>query len=1066
MANGPVPSTLPTPIPNGIGSRPGAPYDPLPLRRFHLYNIRGLKTKTQNKVPTISDIAHDPIQPASMIALTETWLQDHLDAEISIPDFQPPFREDRKRKRAKRGRASGGVAVYVHEDLAAENVFSFNSGVIECIGVMVESLNLMTYTVYRQPDEPDHRSTWQHFSAFLAKLNEHLDSLPTPTPDIIVQGDLNLPHANWETGECGPAAGTSKVTRDEKKMVKALYELSLNHFLVQQVEGPTHKLGNTLDLIFSNNASLTHNIDITPSASRISDHHQITMDVTYKQATDTEATESQDNSDTQADMWRKLNFQSPDVDWTALADDLQSHNWNQEFRHKDTMGMHEAFMEACLTISQLHVPDRKTQQKKASHVPRHRARLMHNRARILKSINTCTKQSQKMKMQSRLTEIETALRSSREQQSSADEEKAVASIKKNPKFFFSYANKHSKVRSGIGPLRTPDKTLTKSAPKMAEILAEQYNSAFSQPRHRDGDPQALFPESPSQLPSRDKLENIAFTDDELAEAMRELRANAAAGPDGYPAILLRNCSQALAPPLARIWRQSLTEGVIPPSCKEALIVPIHKGKSKAVPKNYRPVALTSQLSKVFEKVVRKHMVSFMDEKQLLNPSQHGFRAGLSCLSQLLAHYDTVTAHLEEGRGVDVVYLDFAKAFDKVDIGITLRKLHQLGVRGRLGRWLVSFLTEMFQTVVVSQAKSSPQPVISGVPQGSVLGPLLFLILLGNIDEDVVDAFISSFADDTRVGLPISGASDNCLLQQDLCRIYDWAKESNMEFNSEKFEMLCYQAHPKQPRPPQTLVSDIGTPIEEKDHLRDLGVTLSNDATFSQHIAERVSVVKKLTGWALRTFKSRATHLMLTIWKSLILCHIDYCSQLWSPYKAGEIQAIESLQKAFISKIASMHEFNYWQQLKMLKLYSLERRRERYSIIYTWRTLESQVPNLSSTPIEAKWHPRRGRECKIPTLANSVHPTIKAIRFGSFAYRGPRLFNCLPADLRNLSKCSVDTFKNALDKFLGSIPDEPLIPGLTSLRQIETNSLVDWIAHVAREGLPVEPGRDAAGLQRS
>ena len=162
-----------------------------------------------------------------------------------------------------------------------------------------------------------------------------------------------------------------------------------------------------------------------------------------------------------------------------------------------------------------------------------------------------------------------------------------------------------------------------------------------------------------------------------------------------------------------------------------------------------------------------------------------------------------------------------------------------------------------------------------------------------IVELKMESTLCIFADDTRVGLPISGASDNCLLQQDLCRIYDWAKESNMEFNSEKFEMLCYQAHPKQPRPPQTLVSDIGTPIEEKDHQRDLGV------------------------------------------KSLILCHIDYCSQLWSPYKTGEIQAIESLQKAFISKIASMHEFNYWQQLKMLKLYSLERRRERYSIIYLY-----------------------------------------------------------------------------------------------------------------------------------
>ena len=119
-----------------------------------------------------------------------------------------------------------------------------------------------------------------------------------------------------------------------------------------------------------------------------------------------------------------------------------------------------------------------------------------------------------------------------------------------------------------------------------------------------------------------------------------------------PAALLRNCSHAIAPALARIWRKSLSEGVIPPTCKSALIVPIHKGKSKAVAKNYRPVALTSQLSKVFEKVVRKYLARFMSEHLLFNENQHGFRAGRSCLSQLLSHFDTVTAHLEQGRGVD------------------------------------------------------------------------------------------------------------------------------------------------------------------------------------------------------------------------------------------------------------------------------------------------------------------------------------------------------------------------------------------------------------------------------
>ena len=165
--------------------------------------------------------------------------------------------------------------------------------------------------------------------------------------------------------------------------------------------------------------------------------------------------------------------------------------------------------------------------------------------------------------------------------------------------------------------------------------------------------------------------------------------------------------------------------------------------------------------------MRKQIVSFMEEHNLFNSGQHGFRSGRSCLSQLIDHFDTITRFLEQGKGVEVVYLDFAKAFDKVDIGVTLRKLHQMGIRGRLGRWLVSFLTGRQQSVIVNGKASAPQPVISGVPQGSVLGPLLFLILLGNIDHDVAHSFVSSFADDTRVGKSIQTPEDANYLQQDL-----------------------------------------------------------------------------------------------------------------------------------------------------------------------------------------------------------------------------------------------------------------------------------------------------------
>merc|ERR1711888_44546 len=223
-----------------------------------------------------------------------------------------------------------------------------------------------------------------------------------------------------------------------------------------------------------------------------------------------------------------------------------------------------------------------------------------------------------------------------------------------------------------------------------------------------------------------------------------------------------------------IWRKSLSTGKIPSILKTANIVPIHKGGSKGEAKNYRPVALTSHIVKIFEKVLRNHIVAHLGEKGLLNPGQHGFRAGRSCLSQLLAHLQTVTQILEDGDNVDVIYLDFSKAFDKVDLLVTLRKIKHLGITGRLGKWIYSFLTGRIQTLIVNGAKSDTSEVKSGIPQGSVLSPLLFLILLGDIDKSVASAFLSSFADDTRVGHRIKEASDIIALQEDLKFIYDWS----------------------------------------------------------------------------------------------------------------------------------------------------------------------------------------------------------------------------------------------------------------------------------------------------
>ena len=165
-------------------------------------------------------------------------------------------------------------------------------------------------------------------------------------------------------------------------------------------------------------------------------------------------------------------------------------------------------------------------------------------------------------------------------------------------------------------------------------------------------------------------------------------------------------------------------------------------------------------------------------------------------------------------------MDFAKAFDKVDFGVTLRKLDAMGISGRVGHWVHSFLTNRTQTVLVNKCRSRKAVVKSGVPQGSVLGPLLFLILIGDIDKDVAVAFLSSFADDTRVGNSIRSIEDTETLQNDLQSVYNWTTDNNMELHGDKFEHLHYTGKPMKDRqPPHSYTSSSGLVIEEKHTLK-------------------------------------------------------------------------------------------------------------------------------------------------------------------------------------------------------------------------------------------------------
>ena len=384
----------------------------------------------------------------------------------------------------------------------------------------------------------------------------------------------------------------------------------------------------------------------------------------------------------------------------------------------------------------------------------------------------------------------------------------------------------------------------------------------------------------------------------------------------------------------------------------------------------------------------------------------------------------------------------------MDHGVLLHKLRAFGIHGKIGIWLAAFLRDRYQSVVVEGRKSSYSAVTSGVPQGTVLGPVLFLVLISDIDKGTsADTRVRSFADDTRASRPIKTSDDSKQLQADLRIIYSWAERVNMQFNGDKFEVM--RAWPETKnwtnilpfsfRNEFTYEDSNGGHIQEKDHIKDLGIMLSCDLTFTEHISKTVKSCTKLAGWIFRTFRTRSPSIMLTVWKSMVQSRFDYCSQLWSPSNAAEIQQLEDVQRSFTSRIAGMDELNYRERLARLRIYSQERRRERYATIFLWKVAMGLVEGYSLTFTN---YGRRGRLCSVKDTPRTAPCQVRRARESSLAVKGAKIFNLLPAQIMNITSDKGSVFKTALDKYLARIPDEPTI--VEEGRAAETNSLLHQI----------------------
>ena len=595
--------------------------------------------------------------------------------------------------------------------------------------------------------------------------------------------------------------------------------------------------------------------------------------------------------------------------------------------------------------------------------------------------------------------------------------------------FFNYAKRFKKVSSAPSILLDCQNQPVVDQKKISDLFQDQFKGVFSDPLSVTSQP--LLNNFVIDFP----LRNFEVTNADIIEAIQEIKPESKCAKHDVPAIILKTCKLSLCTPLRLLWSKSFDCGKIPEKYKEQVIIPLHKKGLKTKAENFRPVSLTSHIIKVFERVLRRKLINYLEINKIFNENQHGFRNKRSCLSQLLSYVDKIFQNSLNGNETDCVYIDFAKAFDKVDHNILLYKVSHYGITGKYLEWIKCFLQNRVQTVSVEGTLSYPTPVISGVPQGSVLGPLLFIIYINDLPDVVQFSDILTFADDTKVVAEVVGEGDTFKLQEDLDNIIQWTKLNNMELNKTKFELINYRLNSLNQN--QKTLQELpffdnlfsynasqDVVISPSLVVKDLGVMVDHKLNWSSHISYITTNAKKMCGWILSVFYTRDGFVLMSLFNALVLSKLEYCNVLWNPYLSKDIVKLEGVQRSFTSRVHGLQHLNYWERLRALNIMSLQRRRERSTIFYLWKIKAKVFPNCCNMVF--KEHKRTGALKAVIKPLSKIKGRVSTVYDHSFVIKSAKLWNILPSELTKVD--SFHLFKSQLDKFLSLIPDEPPLPG--------------------------------------
>jgi Reverse transcriptase (RNA-dependent DNA polymerase) len=486
---------------------------------------------------------------------------------------------------------------------------------------------------------------------------------------------------------------------------------------------------------------------------------------------------------------------------------------------------------------------------------------------------------------------------------------------KNKKQFTRYVKSRTRQRAPVGPIALDGGGMATEDKEVAEALNKFFASVFTkEDRTR----------MPTKIPETDNMLNtVEITEEKVKKKIKNLRADSAAGPDGlHPKLLKETCNE-IAYPLCIIFRRSLNENEIPTDWKRATVTPIYKSGTRTDPGNYRPVSLTSVPCKLLESIIEEEITVHLSSNKLISESQHGFMKGRSCATNIIEFMEVITKSTDQGDPVDIFYLDFSKAFDKVPRERLIVKLKAKGIQGELIDWLQNWLCDRVQTVKVRGAESEEQDVESGVPQGTVLGPCLFKVHIDDIDEVVrqlVD-LLSKFADDTKGAKIIRNAQDAEMLQEALNKLCAWAETWGMSFNEKK----CKIMHVGRNNPRHSYYMN-GTRLAVVEEEKDVGVVIHRSLKPARQCERAAAIATGVLMQLVKCFHFRDRHIFLRLYTQYVRPHLEFATPAWSPWLLSDIQTLEKVQERAVKLIAGLAGKDYADRCKELGLETLQERR--------------------------------------------------------------------------------------------------------------------------------------------